>query len=206
MVKQINSSVKDENLIRKRRAQLQKGAVKLFKEKGFHKATTREIAQAAGFSIGTLYEYIRTKEDVLFLVCDAIYDEVKSRMEALIDPSATSEEAVFQVMKSYFELMDDMQDELLILYQELKVLSKEAKDYVFEKEKAMVRIIEKVIQNNYPHLNEKELKIISNNVVIQGQMWAFRRWLIQKEFHLEEYTKIQFDLLIRQTRQTKNVY
>ena len=47
-----------------------KGAVTLFKEKGFHRTTTREIAKAAGFSIGTLYEYIRTKEDVLYLVCD----------------------------------------------------------------------------------------------------------------------------------------
>ncbi len=45
----------------------------LFQEKGFHRATTREIAKAAGFSIGTLYEYIRTKEDVLYLVCDNIY-------------------------------------------------------------------------------------------------------------------------------------
>ena len=52
------------------------GAVKLFKEKGFHRTTTREIAKEAGFSIGTLYEYIRTKEDVLYLVCDSIYDEV----------------------------------------------------------------------------------------------------------------------------------
>ena len=39
--------------------------MKLFKKKGFHRATTREIAKEAGFSIGTLYEYIRTKEDNL---------------------------------------------------------------------------------------------------------------------------------------------
>ena len=55
-----------------------KGAVTLFKEKGFHRTTTREIAKAAGFSIGTLYEYIRTKEDILYLVCDSIYDEVRN--------------------------------------------------------------------------------------------------------------------------------
>ncbi|MGM8214978.1 TetR/AcrR family transcriptional regulator [Bacillaceae bacterium W0354] len=200
MVKQINSSIKDEKLIQKRRAQLQKGAVKLFKEKGFHKATTREIAKAAGFSIGTLYEYIRKKEDVLFLVCDAIYNEVKSRMEAVIDPNVTSEESLWQAVKSYFQIMDDMQDELLILYQELKILPKDAKEYVFEKEKEMVHIIEKVIYNNYPHITENELAIISNNVVIQGQMWAFRRWLIQKQFTLAEYTKIQFDLLLKQLK------
>jgi len=69
---QVQSTVKDENLIAIRREQMIEGAIKLFKEKGFHRATTREIAKAAGFSIGTLYEYIRTKEDVLYLVCDSI--------------------------------------------------------------------------------------------------------------------------------------
>lgn len=58
-----------------------KGAVTLFKEKGFHRTTTREIAKAAGFSIGTLYEYIRTKEDILYLVCDFIYDEVQEKLQ-----------------------------------------------------------------------------------------------------------------------------
>ena len=64
--REVKSSVKDESLIEKRREQMIRGAVKLFKEKGFHRTTTREIAKEAGFSIGTLYEYIRTKEDVLY--------------------------------------------------------------------------------------------------------------------------------------------
>ncbi len=136
MVKPIDSSIKDEQLIQKRREQLQKGAVSLFKQKGFHRATTREIAKAAGFSIGTLYEYIRKKEDVLFLVCDAIYDEVKARMEAVFNTKETSEDTLYQAVKSYYELMDDMQDEVLVLYQELKALPKDAQDYVLEKRTA----------------------------------------------------------------------
>ena len=67
------------------------GAVKLFKEKGFHRTTTREIAKEAGFSIGTLYEYIRTKEDVLFLVCDSIYNEVNDRLSVLANEEGTVE-------------------------------------------------------------------------------------------------------------------
>src|SRR5690625_1977256 len=77
---EIISSVKDQRLIEKRREQMIQGAITLFKEKGFHRTTTREIAQESGFSIGTLYEYIRTKEDVLFLVVDAIYEKVKKHL------------------------------------------------------------------------------------------------------------------------------
>ncbi|MDV2583126.1 TetR/AcrR family transcriptional regulator [Alkalibacillus haloalkaliphilus] len=199
MVKEISSSIKDESLIVKRRAQLHKGAVTLFKQKGFHRATTREIAKAAGFSIGTLYEYIRKKEDVLFLVCDAIYDEVKARMEAVIDTDTTSESSLFQAVESYFQLMDELQDEVLILYQELKALPKDAQEYVLNKEKEMLRLFEIILENSYKDiLTQDEITLISNNIFIQGQMWGFRRWVLQKEFSLEQYTQHQFSLLKNQ--------
>ena len=83
--REVQASVKDERLVKKRRDQMIKGAVTLFKQKGFHRTTTREIARASGFSIGTLYEYIRTKEDVLYLVCDSIYDEVRDRLQENLD-------------------------------------------------------------------------------------------------------------------------
>jgi len=83
--REVHASVKDERLIQKRRDQMINGAVKLFIEKGFHRTTTREIARAAGFSIGTLYEYIREKEDVLYLVCDRIYDQVRERLQKVLD-------------------------------------------------------------------------------------------------------------------------
>ncbi|WP_017186204.1 TetR/AcrR family transcriptional regulator [Alkalibacillus haloalkaliphilus] len=199
MVKEISSSIKDESLIVKRRAQLHKGAVTLFKQKGFHRATTREIAKAAGFSIGTLYEYIRKKEDVLFLVCDAIYDEVKARMEAVIDTDTKSESSLYQAVESYFQLMDELQDEVLILYQELKALPKDAQEYVLNKEKEMLRLFEIILENSYKDiLSQDEITLISNNIFIQGQMWGFRRWVLQKEFSLEQYTQHQFNLLKNQ--------
>src|SRR3954468_14768200 len=103
----VKSSVKDEGLIEKRREQMIQGAVKLFKEKGFHRATTREIAKAAGFSIGTLYEYIRTKEDVLYLVCDYIYDKVKQQLAEITSDTGTVEE-LKEAIKQYFSLIDRM--------------------------------------------------------------------------------------------------
>lgn len=203
MVKPIDSSIKDEKLIQQRREELQKGAVSLFKQKGFHRATTREIAKAAGFSIGTLYEYIRKKEDVLFLVCDAIYDEVKARMEAFFETQETSEHTLHRAVKSYFELMDDMQDEVLVLYQELKALPKDAQEYVLDKEKEMLQLLERVIQNSYPNLSDHQLTIIANNIFIQGQMWGFRRWILQKEFTIAQYTNLQFELLKSQLELTR---
>ena len=66
--KRIPSVVKNRKLVEKRRQQIIRGACDLFVRKGFHRTTTREIARECGLSIGTMYEYIQSKEDVLYLV------------------------------------------------------------------------------------------------------------------------------------------
>ncbi|SEA70598.1 DNA-binding transcriptional regulator, AcrR family [Thalassobacillus cyri] len=194
---QVPSSIKDQGLVEKRRNQMIKGAVSLFIEKGFHKTTTREIAKASGFSIGTLYEYIRTKEDVLFLVCDSIYERVKDRMEQVIDTEKKTIDSLIHAVTSYFQLMDDMQDEVVVMYQEVKSLSRDAQEYVLQKEKDMLEMLTQVIRNSISTpMAEQDISLIANNIFIQGQMWGFRRWMLQKEFTLESYTKRQVHFLL----------
>ncbi|QHT48187.1 TetR/AcrR family transcriptional regulator [Bacillus sp. SB49] len=193
--KQVPSTIKDEALVMKRRNQMVKGAVTLFIEKGFHKTTTREIAKASGFSIGTLYEYIRKKEDVLFLVCDSIYQRVKARMEDDIDPAQVS--SLIHAVHSYFYLMDEMQDEVVVMYQEVKSLPKDAQDYVLQKEREMVAMLEEVIRKHISGpCSEEKVQLIANNIFVQGQMWGFRRWILQRTFTIEAYADLQVRLLL----------
>lgn len=199
--REVQASVKDERLVKKRRDQMIKGAVTLFKQKGFHRTTTREIARASGFSIGTLYEYIRTKEDVLYLVCDSIYDEVRDRLQENLNTNQGTLESLKVGIANYFKVMDDLQDEVLVMYQEVKSLTKDALPYVLKKEIEMVAMFEDVIQrcveNGELVLDEKQVKIIAHDIFVQGQMWGFRRWALQKLYTLEEYTELQTELLFR---------
>lgn len=197
--KEVQSSVKDESLIEKRRTQMIQAAVQLFKEKGFHRTTTREIAQAAGFSIGTLYEYIRTKEDILFLVCDNIYNEVQVRISNLAMEKGTIAE-LETAIEQYYTLIDDMNDEFVVMYQESKSLQKDALVYVLKKELEMVAIFEKMLQACYDNdaltIAEADIPLAAQHIVIQGQMWAFRRWALSKHYSLKEFiTRSQQQLL-----------
>lgn len=199
---QVVTNVKDKALIEKRRNQMIKGAIQLFKQKGFHKTTTREIAKESGFSIGTLYEYIRTKEDVLFLVCDAIYEQVRSRLEKVIDLECASLESLGTVMESYFQLMDEMQDEVVVMYQEVKSLKNDTKEYVLEKERDMVELLKQVIITCLPYkIMDKDAMLLANNIFVQGQMWGFRRWMLQKEFTLKEYSERQIKFLTQAVKE-----
>ena len=54
-----------ERRVAARRAQILEAAASLFAEKGFHRTTTKDIAEAADVSEGTLYNYFDNKEDML---------------------------------------------------------------------------------------------------------------------------------------------
>ncbi|MCZ8532111.1 TetR/AcrR family transcriptional regulator [Psychrobacillus psychrodurans] len=196
---EVKTSVKDENLIEKRREQMIRAAVTLFKEKGFHRATTREIAKEAGFSIGTLYEYIRTKEDVLYLVCDSIYNEVHNRLSQITLENGTAED-LKTAIRHYYGVIDDMSDEFVVMYQESKSLPKGALEYVLAKELEMVEIFHKIIigciQVRELELTDAQAHLYAHTLVVQGQMWAFRRWALRKEYTIDQFTELQIELLL----------
>jgi len=196
---EVKTSVKDENLIEKRREQMIRAAVTLFKEKGFHRATTREIAKEAGFSIGTLYEYIRTKEDVLYLVCDSIYNEVHNRLSQITAENGTIGD-LKTAIRHYYGVIDDMSDEFVVMYQESKSLPKGALEYVLTKELEMVEIFHKIItgciQAGELELTDQQAQLYAHTLVVQGQMWAFRRWALRKQFTIEQFTELQMELLL----------
>jgi AcrR family transcriptional regulator len=199
--REVIASVKDERLIKKRRNQMIKGAISLFKQKGFHQTTTREIAKASGFSIGTLYEYIRKKEDILYLVCDRIYDEVRERMEKDIGTHHGTIESFKLAIARYFKVIDDLQDEVLVMYQEVKSLSKESLLYVLNKEIQMVGMFENILRtcvdNGVFELTEEEIKLFAHDIFVLGQMWAFRRWVLKRMYTLDQYIELQTELLLR---------
>lgn len=199
----VESSIKDGNKIIERRQQIVDAGVKLFKEKGFHRATTRELAKAAGFSIGTLYEYIRTKEDVLFLVCDNIFNEVTKCLSQFPADNGTIP-ALEEAIRQYYLLIDKMPEEFTIMYQETKSLQKEALHYILDKELEMVAIFERMLKGCVEAgsltLNDEAIYLAANQIVIQGQSWAFRKWALQKRYTIEQYIKLQTTMFLQGIR------
>ena len=67
-------------LARARRGQILGAATRVFAEKGFRRATTREVARAAGVSEGTIYNYFEDKDALLMAILDRL-NETERRAE-----------------------------------------------------------------------------------------------------------------------------
>ena len=200
--KEIESSVKDKELVEIRRKEIVNAAVDLFVRKGFHRTTIREIAQKFGMSVGTLYEYIRTKEDILILVCDYINSTVRMRVKPSVEITQDSAQSLNNAIDIYYKIIDELQDYIIFLYQETKSLSHENRKYIFKSEEDMTKIFEDILKHGVERgsfkIDEKNIPLTAHNIMVLGQMWAFRRWALQKNYTLERYIETQSKSIIEQ--------
>lgn len=200
-LKEIPTQIKNPELVKKRRRQIVDAAVQLFIEKGFHKTTTRQIAKAAGFSIGSLYEYVSCKEDVLYLVCEAIHAEVKRGVAEALGRTTKGREALAEVIREYFLVCHRMCDHILLIYQETQSLPPQWRKKVLENEvnitgifvKVMVRLID---SGCFPYLDEGSMELVAHNISVLGHMWTFRRWFLARHYSIEDYIELQTDFIL----------
>ena len=75
-------------LVHARREQIVEAATRVFAEKGFRRATTREVAREAGVSEGTIYNYFEDKDALLMAILDGL-NETERRAEHFGEGMAT---------------------------------------------------------------------------------------------------------------------
>ena len=92
-----------ERRIAARQSQILDAAERVFAARGYHGATTREIAAAADLSEGTLYNYFANKRDLFLALLHSRTDEL---IQAIAGVRADSvEEALVQVLAGQFNRM-----------------------------------------------------------------------------------------------------
>jgi AcrR family transcriptional regulator len=95
------TTTRRERRIAARRTQILEAAATVFKAKGYGRATTKEIADAADVSEGTLYNYFNSKRDLLIGLTQDFANET---VEAIADIQAEDvEDIIIQVMTGRFD-------------------------------------------------------------------------------------------------------
>ena len=100
-----NSNSKEE-IAEARRRQILIGAAQVFAQKGFHKATTKEIAHAAGISEGTIYNYFNNKRDLLLAMVEMF--TTQSLKNIVLDrPPTDPREFLTLILRDRYQLVQE---------------------------------------------------------------------------------------------------
>lgn len=196
--------MKDPDLVERRHRQIVDAAVPLFIQDGFHKTTTRNIARAAGISIGSLYEYVASKEDILYLVCDAIHNEIERAVAEGLDRarSGTARHPLGEVIREYLLVCNRLNDHILLIYQETQSLPEKWRRIVLENEIRITGLFTRVLadlmaSDRIPAMAGPALELMAHNITVLGHMWTFRRWFLARHYTIEDYINLQINSILR---------
>ena len=200
--KDIPTQVKDPQLVERRRRQIADAAVRLFIKDGFHKTTTRQIAREAGVSIGSIYEYVASKEDILYLVCESIHVEVEAGVTQALGRSHAGRDVLADVIREFLLVCHRMSDFILLIYQETRSLPEQWQKRVLENELRITGLFVKVLarlstKGHLRPMSDREIEMAAHNISVLGHMWTFRRWFFGRHYSIDEFIELQIYFIIK---------
>lgn len=103
-----------------RRQQILEAAAKVFAEKGFHAAKMQEVANTAGVSNGTVYNYYRSKDKVLLALLAQLSErERRSEQMAQLEQTGDIEAAFVQQLQRRFKALKEQKELWRVVLPEL---------------------------------------------------------------------------------------
>jgi AcrR family transcriptional regulator len=90
-----------------RRREIFDAAVNLFLEKGFQETSMREIAEAAGMGKSSLYDYFRTKDEILAFVIEEETIILIKQAQAIASQNTPPEIRLKQIMRLHVSFMQE---------------------------------------------------------------------------------------------------
>lgn len=195
----VYTSVDDAELVERRRDQFVAAAAELFGKNGFHATTIKEIAQRAGVSAGLIYAYVKTKEDVLFLVLKSVLEgyarEIPKALEGMADPIQRFCTAV----RAYCEVVGAKPAATLLAYRETKSLGPEQKAAIKEMELESNRLIVDCIAAciHAGYFRPVNVEVVAYRIVLLAHGWALKGWRFKDIVTLDEYIEEEIDIFLR---------
>jgi AcrR family transcriptional regulator len=182
--KEVKTKIKNANLIDLRRKQIIKGAIKVFIAKGFHNATVREIAEEAGLTMGSLYNYINTKQDIVYIVYDYITKVLREDMKEAIVGVKDPKERLKAALRQNLNAVYKNQDIIMFLYRESASLDKESLYTVLARETKYIELFEDILREYFKgrEVSESRLRLSADLLSYIPVIVTFRRWSLRRRF------------------------
>ncbi|WP_396174799.1 TetR/AcrR family transcriptional regulator [Flavobacterium sp.] len=79
-------------------------AAKLFKEKGYSAVTMRDIAQAMDIKAASLYNHIKSKQEILVLIIIEIAEEFTNTMNQVVNSSETTIKKIEKIIQLHLNI------------------------------------------------------------------------------------------------------
>jgi len=186
------------NVTDERTSQIITAAEDVFTKKGFAEARMDDIAEETGLSKGTLYNYFKSKDDLIIAILDRIFQrEFKAFDEMDLSKMSSTDiinrfvDTIAKDIKLMLRLMPIAYEFLALAFRN-KTVQKALKVYVNRYMNILVPIIENgIASGEFKEVDPKEVAI-AMGAVLEGTIliWVYDKTLVDPEVNIRSGMKL----------------
>ena len=190
----------DEDLVESRRSDIADQALILFNRRGYTRTTMQDLADDIKMSIGGIYHYFGSKQDILTLIINKFLARANSRREDIetLLAAASATDILKQFIIRFYKDTEKHHESSQFFYIEFLSFSPEAQQTILDittrDMETCAAILSKGVQNK--EFKIADVRVMSNSVIVLAHMWVLRRWYLHDICSMDEYIKIQTDLIL----------
>jgi AcrR family transcriptional regulator len=169
--------IKNEDVAVKNLVRIINSTLRLASSKGFHAMSLRDLCADSGFSIGGLYAYIRSKEDLILLIQGHGFLLTRRTLLACTEATAPPREKLLTALKAHIYLSEIMQPWFYFSFMETKSLPDKAKKEAIAVEKEIEDIFYDIIREGIAQkaFRDVNARLLASLCKAMMQDWYLKR-------------------------------
>lgn len=191
----IPTTIKNPERVAHRRNELIEVATKMFLERGFHNTSIRDIVRACSFNVASLYMYVSSKEDILYLVAQDLMNNIAERLsETVLDPKSP-ERSLEIGFASYCQIVSRFRRPIRLLYREVGFLPSEPRNNVIATVSSVISYFETIIARGIDSgvFRSVPARLAGLDVMFIAHMIALHSREVRAIGDLNDYISYQLD-------------
>lgn len=193
----IPTTIKNPQRVANRRAELIDVATKMFLERGFHATSIRDIARACSFNVASLYMYVSSKDDILYLVAQDLMSNIAKRLgETKLD--STSPRRSLEIgFASYCQIAYRFRRPIRLLYREVGFMPAQERTDVIATVSSVIDYFEAIIESGMKSGDFRPVsaRLSALNIMQIAHMIALHTREVRTLGNLDFYVAHQLDVL-----------
>jgi AcrR family transcriptional regulator len=194
----IPTTIKNPERVAHRRTELIEVATSLFLERGFHNTSIRDIVRACSFNVASLYMYVSSKEDILYLVAQDLMNNIARELgETVLNPNS-AKDSLERGFASYCRIVDRLRRPIRLLYREVAFLPKEPRSNVLGTVADVVSFFEGIVDQGIAsgEFRKMPARLAALDIMLLSHMIALHTREVRAHANLDQYIKFQLTTIL----------
>jgi AcrR family transcriptional regulator len=174
-------------------------ATRLMATTTFDRMLVSDIAREAEVSVGTIYQYVSAKEDILLLIVSQIIEAYRGEVPAAMEKVEDPVERLAAGFRAYCHVVDNHRAAALLAYQESKSLTREGRERLMSLELETNSYFSDCIEEGMElgKFVRVDPGLVASDLSLLAHMWALKHWHLKTQFSFEAYVNHQLCFMVK---------